>query len=216
MPNQTARIHQFRSILDVIPRLTDTIGIVGSLLLLGARGSQAGSEELWLAAVMAVVVYYMTAEVTGLFRSWHGVAAEREVGCAGLTWVSHGSDLAGHRLFDGQARRRPRRTVARRAVALVSAGAGRDRRRANCLSHGVARRAKARLEYARLRDRRRQRTRLSIGPQYRKFAANGLEARRLFRRSPAGAASHDSRRRRHVHRQSRRFAAHRPATAAST
>ena len=87
MPNQSARIHQFRSVLDVIPRLTDTIGIVGSLLLLGARGSQSERQEVWLAAVMAVVVYYMTAEVTGLFRSWHGVSAEREVGCSALTWA---------------------------------------------------------------------------------------------------------------------------------
>ena len=58
MPNPSARIHQFRSFLDVIPRLTDTIGIVGSLLLLGARSSQSGREDLWLAAVMAVIVFY--------------------------------------------------------------------------------------------------------------------------------------------------------------
>jgi putative colanic acid biosysnthesis UDP-glucose lipid carrier transferase len=86
MPNQTARIHQFRSFLDVVPRLTDTIGIGGSLLLLGARGLRPGGEDLWLAAITAVIVYYLTAEVTGLFRSWHGAAAEREVGCATLTW----------------------------------------------------------------------------------------------------------------------------------
>ena len=86
MPNPSARIHQFRSFLDVIPRLTDTIGIVGSLLLLGARSSQSGREELWLAAVTAVIVFYLAAEVTGLFRGWHGASAEREVGCAVLTW----------------------------------------------------------------------------------------------------------------------------------
>ena len=86
MLNQSARIYQFRSVLDVIPRLTDTIGIVGSLLLLGFGGSRSGVEDVWLAAVMAVIVFYMTAEVTGLFRSWHGVSAEREVACAALTW----------------------------------------------------------------------------------------------------------------------------------
>ena len=86
MPNQPARIQPFHSALDVIPRLTDTIAIVGSLLLL-ARGIGTPGADLRLAAVLAVIVYYIAGEVTGLFRSWHGTAAEREVGRAALTWL---------------------------------------------------------------------------------------------------------------------------------
>ncbi len=83
---QTARIHTSRSALDVVLRLADTAAIVGSLMLIGARRGQHFEADTWLAAATAVVVYYLAAEVTGLFRSWHGVAAGREVACAILTW----------------------------------------------------------------------------------------------------------------------------------
>jgi putative colanic acid biosynthesis UDP-glucose lipid carrier transferase len=86
MSNQPARIQQFHSILDVFSRLTDTIAIIGSLLLLGMHGPVLSGEDLWLAAILAVIVYYIAAEVTGLFRSWHGATAERELGCTLLTW----------------------------------------------------------------------------------------------------------------------------------
>jgi putative colanic acid biosynthesis UDP-glucose lipid carrier transferase len=86
MALQTARIHQSRSAFDVVVRLTDMTGIVGSLMLIGTSASRSFGEEIWLAAIMAVAVYYLAAEVTGLFRSWQGVSAEREVACAALTW----------------------------------------------------------------------------------------------------------------------------------
>ncbi len=87
MHHQPGRIQQFRSILDVVPRLTDTIAIVVSLISLGTHASPAHGEQFWPVAILAVIVYYIAAEVTGLFRSWQGVAAEREVTCAALTWL---------------------------------------------------------------------------------------------------------------------------------
>ncbi len=86
MSLETARIHQSRSLFDIAVRLTDTIGIVGSLALIGTTASRRAGEEVWLAGVMAVAVYFLAAEVTGLFRSWQGVSAEREVTCAAVTW----------------------------------------------------------------------------------------------------------------------------------
>lgn len=87
MPQQPARIQPFRSALDVVPRLTDTIAIVGSLVVVGMGAPHRHSEDFWLAAVLAVIVYYIAAELTGLFRGWHGIAAEREVSSAFLTWL---------------------------------------------------------------------------------------------------------------------------------
>ena len=73
MTLSTTRIHQSRSVFDTVVRLIDMIGIVGSLMLIGATASRHLGEDIWLTAIVAVAIYYVAAEVTGLFRSWHGL-----------------------------------------------------------------------------------------------------------------------------------------------
>ncbi len=81
------RVHQFRSILEIVPRLTDIACIAGSLLLAERLVGRGAGQELWIAVATAAVLYYLLAEVTGLFRSWDGVSADREVTCAAVTWA---------------------------------------------------------------------------------------------------------------------------------
>ncbi len=86
MSAKTSKIYYAKPLMSFVPRLTDTFGIIGSVLLIAYSPAHAISEDVWLAAAVGVAVYYLSAEVTGLFRSWHGVKAEKEIACALLTW----------------------------------------------------------------------------------------------------------------------------------
>ncbi len=83
----SARIQPLRSLLEVGLRLTDTAGIVGALALLVAGAGPAARKESLLASAVAIVLYYLAAEVTGLFRNWDGVSTDRQVLCALVTWT---------------------------------------------------------------------------------------------------------------------------------
>jgi len=84
---QSRRITQHASLLTIVLRLCDSVGIVGAAYL-SARlaGGEAGHSTL-AAAVSASVLFFLAAEVTGLYRSWHGVSGERELLCAFGTWT---------------------------------------------------------------------------------------------------------------------------------
>jgi putative colanic acid biosynthesis UDP-glucose lipid carrier transferase len=80
------RIQQHTSLLAIILRVADVIGIFAGLYLAASLfGMKVGQSGI-TAAVSAVVLFHLTAEVTGLYRSWHGVSGERELFCAGMTW----------------------------------------------------------------------------------------------------------------------------------
>lgn len=81
------RITQHASLLTILLRALDAVGIVGGAFL-AARltGGDVGPSAL-SAAVSAAVVFFLVAEITGLYRSWHGVSGERELICAVATWA---------------------------------------------------------------------------------------------------------------------------------
>jgi putative colanic acid biosynthesis UDP-glucose lipid carrier transferase len=85
------RIQHPSSLLDVGLRISDMLGIVGSLYfvawLQGVSHSGSGSHRL-LTAAAGVIVFSLVAEITGLYRSWHGVSGDRELLCAGITWLN--------------------------------------------------------------------------------------------------------------------------------
>ena len=138
MSLETARIHQSRSLFDIAVRLTDTIGIVGSLALIGTTASRRAGEEVWLAGVMAVAVYFLAAEVTGLFRSWQGVSAEREVTCAAVTWCLTVPVLLTLGLLSGKLEAAQAAAFAGRIDTLVSPCSGDPRGRTNYLPPDAA------------------------------------------------------------------------------
>jgi putative colanic acid biosynthesis UDP-glucose lipid carrier transferase len=81
------RITQHASLLTIVLRGLDVVGVIGGLhvaaALVGAPVGPAASA----AAVSAAVVYYLAAEITGLYRSWHGASDDRELLCAAATWA---------------------------------------------------------------------------------------------------------------------------------
>ena len=145
MHHQPGRIQQFRSILDVVPRLTDTIAIVVSLISLGTHASPAHGEQFWPVAILAVIVYYIAAEVTGLFRSWQGVAAEREVTCAALTWLLTIPVLLAVAFWMGIIESQHGGLSRGGLLRWFLLAAGGDRRRANWRANGIAIRSKVRV-----------------------------------------------------------------------
>jgi len=84
---QSRRITQHVSLLGIILRMTDVagvaLGLYAAAAIVGREPSNAGA----VAAVAAVAVFHLISEITGLYRSWHGVSTEREMLCAGITWV---------------------------------------------------------------------------------------------------------------------------------
>ena len=76
------RITQHASLLTIVLRLLDAVGIVGAAYLAAWLVDGVAGHSTLAAAVSAAVLYFVAAEVTGLYRSWHGVSGERELLCA--------------------------------------------------------------------------------------------------------------------------------------
>lgn len=86
MTANTRRIHQHWSVRDVVHRVLDAACIVGgSLAGLRLTGVPVGERHL-MAAASAVIIFYLTAEISGMYRNWRGVSTEREILCAASTW----------------------------------------------------------------------------------------------------------------------------------
>lgn len=78
-------IHQYWSVRELFYHVLDGAVIVGALWC--ARLTLGGfREEDLLAALLAVIVFHVVAEITGLYRNWRGVSLERELLCAAITW----------------------------------------------------------------------------------------------------------------------------------
>ena len=90
MTTKPARIHAHRSLLDIVYHLADAGAIV--LALMAALRFDDHSEDLTpqlklLSGLMAILGFFLAAEVSGLYRNWRGVLAERELLCSLLTWI---------------------------------------------------------------------------------------------------------------------------------
>lgn len=86
MQDMNPRIFHERSWSQLVARLGDTFSVLaGFAAAAGCPGVQIDSH-LFLATAIGVILHGMFGELTGLYRSWRGVALHREVGTALLTW----------------------------------------------------------------------------------------------------------------------------------
>ncbi len=88
MSSSKFRIHPHWSWSDTVHRCTDTVVIALGLVVAQWSGAAERSDHALAAGAACVVIYYLIAEMTGLFRSWRGVATERELSCTLVTWVT--------------------------------------------------------------------------------------------------------------------------------
>jgi putative colanic acid biosysnthesis UDP-glucose lipid carrier transferase len=88
MSSPKFRIHPHWSWSDAVHRCADTIVIALGLLVAQWWNTGPRSDRSIAAGAACVVIYYLIAEMTGLFRSWRGVATERELSCTLITWIA--------------------------------------------------------------------------------------------------------------------------------
>lgn len=84
---QGRRIQQHASLLGIILRLCDAAGVVVGLWFATRLAAAEGARVEIGAAAAAALMFYLAAEITGLYRSWHGVSADRELICSAVTWA---------------------------------------------------------------------------------------------------------------------------------
>lgn len=80
------RIHQQFLAAGALFRLVDALCVVGGLAI-AVRLVGAADLDYTVPAAVAVAVYLLVAEVSGAYRSWRGVSAEREAICTLMTWA---------------------------------------------------------------------------------------------------------------------------------
>jgi putative colanic acid biosynthesis UDP-glucose lipid carrier transferase len=88
MPSAQGRIHQQWSVLGLLYRLADGCCIAAGLALAARHGPPLSDEHYWIAWAAAIIIYYLVAELAGVYRSWRGVSTEREMVCALVSWGS--------------------------------------------------------------------------------------------------------------------------------
>ena len=80
------QIHQNWLARDLVHRILDA-GCVLAGMTIGVHLTLGALAERQLAAgALAVILYFLTAEISGMYRNWRGVSVDREVTCAVFTW----------------------------------------------------------------------------------------------------------------------------------
>ncbi len=80
------RIYQQWSIRGAWYRLSDALCIVAGLVIAVQRGLTTSIEHYVIVAAVAIIVYYLLAEIGDMYRSWRGVSAHREAVGTLLSW----------------------------------------------------------------------------------------------------------------------------------
>ncbi len=85
------RIHRTWSTLGGWYHLIDAFGIAVGLLISIQSGLAASLDHYIIAAAVAIIVYYLLAEIADMYRNWYGVSEHREalgiLACWGCTWT---------------------------------------------------------------------------------------------------------------------------------
>jgi putative colanic acid biosynthesis UDP-glucose lipid carrier transferase len=81
------RIHQTTSLVTILQRLLDALGILVGLGWACTLATAAEGMPKTLSAASAIIIFYLLAEFTGMYRNWRGASAERELLCALGTWT---------------------------------------------------------------------------------------------------------------------------------
>ncbi|GAA4425310.1 undecaprenyl-phosphate glucose phosphotransferase [Bremerella cremea] len=87
MSNPLRQIQHKSTLLDGIYRVADAAAILFGLVLAVMSAGETPAGDHQLAGVVALAIYYVVAEFTGVYRNWRGVSTEREISCGALTWA---------------------------------------------------------------------------------------------------------------------------------
>lgn len=89
MSNTTRRIQQQWPSAGILYRMTDAACIVAGLAIssLEAQAHWTATEHYMLAGLSAIIIYYFVAEAGGMYRSWRGVSAKREIFSLLFIWL---------------------------------------------------------------------------------------------------------------------------------
>jgi putative colanic acid biosynthesis UDP-glucose lipid carrier transferase len=79
------RIHQQISLTGSLYRLADVASVAAGLAL-AVWAAQVAAADYLLAGSIAIIVHYLVAELSGMYRSWRGVSRDREAFAALSTW----------------------------------------------------------------------------------------------------------------------------------
>lgn len=110
MQDESRTIHVPWPMRDLVYRLLDAGAILLTLVAVLSWTGQPSAEPYLLVGAAALAAHYLIAELTGAYRSWRGVGAEREVLCVGFNWalavpaiVTLGYTVGLHGNYDRQA-----------------------------------------------------------------------------------------------------------------
>lgn len=85
-------IRQQSTLLDACYRVVDGIAILAGLWIAVDCSHAEFNFAHQFAAAAAISLFYVVAELTGMYRNWRGVSTQREIGCGLATWsISLGS-----------------------------------------------------------------------------------------------------------------------------
>jgi putative colanic acid biosynthesis UDP-glucose lipid carrier transferase len=101
------RIHQQISVFGSLYRLADALAVVGGLALAVWLANRQAAAFL-LPGAAAIILHYLVAELSGMYRSWRGVSGNREAVAALLTWSAASGILAAIGLATGELALLPR------------------------------------------------------------------------------------------------------------
>ncbi|MCA9164361.1 MAG: undecaprenyl-phosphate glucose phosphotransferase [Planctomycetales bacterium] len=79
-------IQQHRSLSAPVYRVVDAVCILAALYGAAQHTILELTQAEWLAGAVAIALFYVISELTGMYRSWRGVSVEREMVCALITW----------------------------------------------------------------------------------------------------------------------------------
>jgi putative colanic acid biosysnthesis UDP-glucose lipid carrier transferase len=82
------RIRPSWSVCDLLYRLLDVAGIMLGMVISLAWEGRAVDEYHLLAGAAAAIVFYLTCEISGMYRNWRGVSIEHELLCASVSWAA--------------------------------------------------------------------------------------------------------------------------------
>ncbi|UUO08363.1 undecaprenyl-phosphate glucose phosphotransferase [Blastopirellula sp. J2-11] len=85
-PSNISPIRQQPTLLDACYRVVDGVSILVGLWLAVDWSNSTFSFAHQFAAAVAISLFYVIAELTGMYRNWRGVSTQREIGCGMVTW----------------------------------------------------------------------------------------------------------------------------------
>src|SRR5687768_13158535 len=86
MPAHSRRIHQHWSPINGWHRLCDAACIAAGWAFVAPQATSVNDDAPALVAA-TVIAFLIVAEISGLYRTWRGVPAGREIACALATWA---------------------------------------------------------------------------------------------------------------------------------